>query len=276
MAPVVSVIIATFNRDKYIRRAIESVLEQTCKNVEIIVVDDGSEDRTKEVIKPYLKNKNFYYIQQKNKGASAARNKGIELSKAEYIAILDSDDSWHDIKKLQKQIDFLENNPGYVLTGGGVIIVDSENREISKYLFLESDEDIRGRLLIDNTFVHSSVLYRKKSWRDAGGYDENLKFSEDKDLWLKLGKIGKLYNFPAYFTRYLRGGESHLSNHIRRNLKATLKMKVKYRKNYHGFTKAVFVSFASFLYSFLPFKNELLPIFYKLRTLVFGSPLLWK
>ena len=106
----ITVIIPTFNRKQYLFHAINSVLAQTYKNIELIIIDDGSSDKTINQLKSYESQLKIY--RQKNKGVSAARNKGIKLSKSDWVAFLDSDDQW-DIKKLEKQINYLKKNPRY-------------------------------------------------------------------------------------------------------------------------------------------------------------------
>jgi len=199
--PLVSVIIAIYNNADCIKRAIKSVLIQTYKNFELIIVDDGSSDNLKEIIKPFLGNKVFY-LRQKNQGAAAARNWGIKNSRGKYIAILDSDDFWCDKSKIEKQINFLENNPKYVLTGGGVIKVNSKGKEISRYLTPENDEEIRKLIFFKNCFAHSTTVFRRKSWQRAGGYNKDLDGLEDYDLWLKMSFLGKLYNFQFFWVCY--------------------------------------------------------------------------
>ena len=103
----VSVIIPTYNCARYISKAIDSVLKQTYRDFEIIIINDGSSDDTEKVVKPYLKNESVSYIYQENKGVAAARNKGIRNSKGEYIALLDADDYWSSMK-LEKQIPIFE------------------------------------------------------------------------------------------------------------------------------------------------------------------------
>src|SRR5690349_3602213 len=106
--PKVSVIIPTYNRAQFIARAVDSVLEQTYKDFEIIVIDDGSSDNTQEILKAY--EGKIRYVYQQNKGISAARNRGIQEAKGEYIAFLDSDDVWKP-EKLSVQVAILDVNP---------------------------------------------------------------------------------------------------------------------------------------------------------------------
>jgi len=263
--PLVSVIVAAYNREKYIKRAVESVFNSAYKDIELILVDDGSTDKTKDIIQPYCLDPRFHYIRQKNKGVSAARNNGIKFSEGKYIAILDSDDYWRDKRKLEKQVKFLEEHPEYVLAGGGLIRINGNNKEIARYLPTERDEEIRELILINNIFGHSSVVFRRNVWESVGGYDEGLCFSEDWDLWLKFGKLGKFYNFQEYFVCYLQGGQNMSNFNIRQNLRINIELREKYRNDYPNFRKAYLFGWAVYFYSFLPFRNRFRPIFLKLR-----------
>ena len=266
--PLISIIITTYNRAHYIVKAIKSILSQNYQNIEIIIVDDGSTDGTKDFVQPYLNDKKIYYIYQKNQGVSVARNNGIKSSNGKYIAILDSDDFWYDKEKLQKQADFLEKNSDYVLTGGGVVRINEKGREIVRYLLPEKDEDIRRAILQNNCFAHSAVVFKKEFWQDAGGYDETLDFSEDWDLWMKFGKLGKYYNFQEYFLVYLKAGQNTTSGEksvVRANAKIHIKLRKKYRKNFPGFWKAYLFGWAYYFYSFLPFRQKLRSILFKLK-----------
>jgi glycosyltransferase involved in cell wall biosynthesis len=274
--PLVSVIIATYNREESIKRAIESVFGQTYKNIELIVVDDGSIDGTKNVVRPYFDNPKFKYFFQDNQGPSSARNKGIrDFSAGEYIAILDSDDFWCDKNKLQKQVNFLEKNEDYALVGGGSIKIDREGMDVLKYLLPEKDEDIRSVILITNPIVNVSVLYRKDIWEKAGGYSKEFDGVEDWELWLKMGKFGKFYNFQEFFSRhsghwgkdfsYLDKTRSKIEQ-----LKMTIGARLKYRNDYPGFLKAFFLSWLSYFHYLIPFRRKLWPLLFRIRTILIG------
>lgn len=270
--PLVSVIICTYNRDAYIAKAIESALSQTYENMEIMVIDDGSIDNTKTIMSSYAKNEKVTYVYQENQGVSVARNNAIRLSKGEYIAILDSDDFWCYKEKVSEQVDFLTKNPEYVLVGGGLIRIDGHGKEIVRYLPPEKNEDIKKTILIDNPFAHSTVMFKKSSWETVGGYDRTLRFSEDRDLWLKLGRIGKLHNLPKYLAYYLEGGQNQFGLIIRRSVFANIRMREKYKNDYPNFRKAFLLCWLSYLSSFLPFRKKLWPILFKLRVVIFGEP----
>lgn len=255
---LVSIIIPTHNREKYIIKAIESVLNQTYKNIELIIVDDGSTDTTKDVIAPYLTDVRIHYLYQKNKGASCARNNGIKVSRGKYIATLDSDDYWRDEKKLEKQIYFLEENKEYGLVGGGIVRINQKGKELTQQLLPKTDKKIRERILFSSPFAHSTVVFRKDIYELVGGYDEKLWFSEDWDLWLKMGKVTKFYNIQDYFTYYLQG-EQNISNVNKKDiLKLNIQLRKKYRKDYPNFWKAFLLSYIHYVFYFnyeMPFKK---------------------
>ena len=270
--PLVSIIIPTYNREKYIGAAIDSALAQSFQNFEIIIVDDGSTDNTKKALEPYLKDGRIKYIFQKNQKVSKARNNGIKNSAGKYIALLDSDDSWIDGDKLKKQIDFLEKNPDYVLTSGGIIRINENGQEISKTKNPKKDEDIRESMLFSCLISPSAAVFRRKTYDIIGGFNEGSDLSEDWQLFLEMGKIGKLYNFQEYFLAYLQGGQNRSNFNRRKNLHHNLNLLKKYKKNYPHFKKAYMIHFCYYIYSFFPFHEKIIPLFSKIKRLFFGKP----
>lgn len=272
--PLVSIIIPTHNRQGYLKRAIKSVLCQTYQNIEIVVIDDGSTDETPKIVSELAKKEPRITALKNeiNLGFVKTLNRGINRARGKYIARLDDDDFWVDPKKLEKQVGFLERHPDYVLVGGGVIKIDKEGKELVRYLLPEKDEVIRRSILIDNLFAHSAVLFKKDAWERAGGYDGEFGFFADRDLWLKLGKLGKFYNFQEYFVYYLRPEDERTDRLIRRRLGANIKLRRKYRSDYPGFWPALLLCFASYFYSFLPSKQKLRPVLFKLREIILGPP----
>lgn len=274
--PLISIIISTYNRANYLKRAVESILKQAYKNIELIIVDNGSIDKTFKIISEFSQKDTRIkiIINRINLGRGKSSNKGIRKARGKYIARLDDDDYWADPKKLEKQVKFLESHADYVLAGGGMISINETGQELFRYLFPENDEDIKKSILSDNLFAHGSVIFRKDAWEKVGGYNEEFDFPEDWDLYLKLGKLGKFYNFQEYFLYYLQG-QQNISNfnirRIRRNLKLNIKLRKKYRNDYPNFWKAFLLGWAYYLYSFLPFKKQFHPIFSKLRKAIFDQ-----
>jgi len=274
--PLVSVVIPTYNRKKYVVYAIDSVLKQTYKNIEIIIIDNGSTDGTDTVIFELIKKSpNITALKNKiNLEVAKTLNTAIAAAKGKYIARLDDDDYWCDSQKLEKQVEFLENNLKYALVGGGVIRTDKEGRETVRFLLPETDQDIRKSILISNLFAHSAVVFKKAHWQTTGGYDEKSGYFADWDLWLKIGKLGKFYNFQEFFIYYLdqeqgKGCTTH-DYFMRRKLLTNIKLRNKYKDYYPGRKKAILACFANYFYSFMPLREKIWPVLFWLRSLILG------
>ena len=181
---LVSVVIPTFNRRDYITTALDSVLAQTYKDYEIVIIDDGSSDDTKEVLKPYQDDIRYFY--QENRGISGARNRGIRESRGDYIALLDSDDYWLP-EKLKCQTDRIKEEPecGMVATRCSSIAPDGTFRKKNR-------PGKSGWILNDifkaNFIRTSSALITRKCFDTVGLFDESLPEGEEYDLWLRIAK----------------------------------------------------------------------------------------
>jgi len=273
--PLVLIAIATYDRAECIKEAIDSALDQTYKNIEIMIVDGSPNSKTKEVISRYPSEFPIRYIHEeenhtdysKDRNEAGARNMGIRMSKGKYVAILDDDDIWRDKEKLAKQVKFLEDHSDYVVCGGGEIIIDEDNKQRIKKMFPEKDEDIRRAVFTTGAFVHSALLYRKDAWEKIGGYDEEVRFGVDGDLYMRLGRLGKLYNFQDYFISFVKGSqnESGRVKYFRRNAKNVIELIKRHRNNYPISNKAVLIAWLRYLSSFLPnfLRNFLKSIFFK-------------
>lgn len=199
--PLISVVIPTYNYAIYLPRAIESVLVQTYEHFELIIVDDGSTDNTAAVMEAYKSRypDRIHYIYQKNGGPNAARNKGIDSAQGEFVALLDADDEWFP-DKLAKQISFaLENtNVGMIGCGfrwvkdDGTIICDGRGESPPPRCDLIRYLKIRNF----NFGGSSGVLIKKECFRVVGKFDESLKGSEDRDMWLRIANQFEIMNLP--------------------------------------------------------------------------------
>ena len=205
---LVSVIIPTFNRAEVISRAVNSVLNQTFKDFECIVVDDGSTDETGSVLCGFADK--IKVVKTENRGVSAARNTGAKLAKGKYIAFLDSDDEWRP-QKLQKQLDFMQKN-GFRITQTDETWVRNGKFVNKSAKYIRPSGDIFYSCLEVCAVTPSSVMMEKILFFEYGGFDETIPVCEDYDLWLKMSlkeKFG-LIDEPLII-KY--GGESdQLSN----------------------------------------------------------------
>ena len=192
----VSVIIPTYNRADLLTMTVDSVLAQTYKNYEIIIVDDGSTDHTKEIIKPYLSKSNIRYIYQENRKQAAARNNGIRNSAGEFISFLDSDDLWRP-EKLELQVKVLEEHPevGLVYSNQSLMLDVSSEDQIRYSPGVLKSGDIFKDLLRRKFYCStSSLLVRKSVLDDVGSFDESLRNSlEDWELTLRISKKYKTF-----------------------------------------------------------------------------------
>ena len=179
----ISVVIPSYNRKEFLKRSIDSVINQTKKPFEIIVVDDGSTDGTETMIKSdydFVK-----FIKQKNKGVSAARNIGIKVSIGEWICFLDSDDEWKK-DKLEKQIIAMKSNSGYKLFHSNEIWIKNGIRINQKNKHKKYGGDIFDKCLDMCRISPSSVMIDKTVFDEVGNFNEDLVVCEDYELWLRI------------------------------------------------------------------------------------------
>jgi glycosyltransferase involved in cell wall biosynthesis len=209
-SPTVSVIIPAYNRAHLVGRAIQSVLSQAYRSLEVIVVDDGSTDNTEEIVTDFDDERIKYIRHDQNRGGAAARNTGIAFAAGEYIAFLDSDDAWLP-DKLGKQVKaFEESDPqvGVIYTGCSVL---SQNGEaLVDYKAPRLRGEVLKKLLVSNRIVAggSSALVKREHVQEIGGFDESLASCQDWDLWLRLARICKFDFVDAPLVRvYMHGDQ---------------------------------------------------------------------
>lgn len=199
--PFVSIIIPVYNGEKYIREAIESVLQQHYQPLEIIVVDDGSIDGTARLVENLGQKVRYFY--QSNRGPSACRNQGLGLSRGEFIAFLDADDLWPP-QKFEKQIPHLLENPEVDVVLGRIQCIES------------SDKGESGFQISQNTFIDvhlGSGIFRKSVFKKVGDFDETLRYSEDHDWFLRAREQQISIFFVKEITLYYRLHDSNMTRH---------------------------------------------------------------
>lgn len=195
MAALVSVVIPTHNRQEFIAEAVRSVLDQTYKCIEIIVVDDGSTDNTREVISHF--DQPITYIYQERSERSKARNAGVKYSSGEYIAFLDSDDVWEP-HKIARQVAVLDARPYVGVVYTDMSYLDTHGRTIKGPVSEERSEGI-GQSLYETLMCEnvvgspSAVMVRRGCLAEAGLFDERMRSCEDLDLWRRLAKHHSFY-----------------------------------------------------------------------------------
>lgn len=212
--PRVSVIIPVYNAEKFISKTIDSVIAQTFSDWEIIAVDDGSVDRSPQILKKYSEKmpKKIKVITQKNKGVSIARNKAISAAKGEFIACLDQDDLWLPTK-LEEQIRVLESNgevgmvycDSYVIDENGKIIKKSVMESILSRSFIRPKKfrgDIFDELFCVNFISLETVVVRKSVLKKVGLFNPKFKIAEDYDLFLRIAREYPIEFIPKQLSMF--------------------------------------------------------------------------
>lgn len=193
MNPLVSILLPVHNGERYLRESIISVVKQTYPNWELIIINDGSTDSTENIALEFSNNDDrIKLFAKEHSGVAKSLNFGLVKTSGLYIARIDSDDIWLP-EKLQFQVNFLNENPGIFLLGNSVIMIDEaglplrEQKGFNNRLTLSS-QTIRRRLLKNNLFCHSSVMFRYELIKIIGKYRENYKNSEDYEYWIRAAK----------------------------------------------------------------------------------------
>jgi glycosyltransferase involved in cell wall biosynthesis len=225
--PPISVIIPTYNRSQLIGRSIKSVLNQTYRNFELIIVDDCSTDNTEEVVASFKDERIRYVRREKNGGEAAARNTGIKAARYDYIAYQDSDDEWFP-EKLARQVELLENAPpqiGVIYTGFWK--ADRQKKTYIPFAWVnQKDGDIHRELLKGNFVGSPVVLVKKECFNKAGLFDERFRNTVDWEMWLR---ISKFYHFrcvdePLAIAHYDADNISYNPDTLIKSLELVLEM----------------------------------------------------
>ncbi len=192
--PLVSVLMPVYNSEEYVGQAIESILNQTYKKFEFIIIDDASTDSTLNILKNFSrKEKRIILIQnKKNLGATKSLNKGLKLAKRKYIIRMDADD-WSYPERFKLQVELMERNPTVVVSGSYVEVCNSslKTRYIRKYHLF--DTEIRKHIFRYSPFAHPATIWRSNVLKKER-YNESLTTCQDYELYFRAGKIGRFMN----------------------------------------------------------------------------------
>lgn len=253
-SPLVSIVMGTYNRAHLLGRAIDALRTQTLTDWELIIADDASKDDTPAVVRGWAEREpRIVSIRTEvNQGISRNYNDALKLARGEFVAMLDDDDVWIGNDKLARQVEFLRTHPDYVGCGGGLIVVTPEGRELYRFLKPETDEQIRKAMLLSNPMANSTTMFRRAVGEQVGWYDGEIRYSGDRDFWMKMGLVGKLQNFPEYLGYYTKGTQNTSIIHIKPHLKTSLMLTRRYRHDYPGYPKGLALNLAQYWYTFLP------------------------
>lgn len=201
--PVVSVLMPVYNAERYVAEAVESILAQTFRDFEFIIIDDGSTDGSLKILKAYAaRDERIRLTSRGNKGLTRTLNEMVDKAKGEFLARMDNDDIALP-ERFALQVEFLQRESNVVWVGGAFELIDERGRLLTCIELPEHNAEIQQLLLDGHTsFMHPCSMIRRASLIEVGGYDETLLGAEDVDLWLRMSKVGALANLKDKVLKY--------------------------------------------------------------------------
>lgn len=250
MKPLISVIMPAYNAEEFAARAIESILNQTFKRFELIIIDDASKDGTLSVVKSYAEKDSRIRVLKNTKNLRIAEtlNKGMRVAKTEIIARMDADDVSHP-KRLEFQYKLLKKKPDVAIVGANMVIIDREGEVVSKREYPTGNLALKKLVFRYSPFAHPVVMYRKRVVEEYGGYDSKMIPCEDIDLWFK---VGSKYDFASISKPLLKytlipGSSSHTKLRDLELLGFRIKLRAIKMYNFKPSLYDVFYNLAQFL-----------------------------
>lgn len=202
--PLVTVFIPLYNCEAFIRDALESVINQTYSNLEILIIDDGSTDSSAEMVKAYTDSRIRLIQNNSNKGIPFTRNVGLQEANGKYLAIMDADDSAY-LTRIEKQVDYMENSPDIDAIGTYYEIVGGKFDKVMKPKHISSDEIKAGLLFLNRISNPTSFIRLDTMKKYALRYNPMYFVAQDYDMWVQLSKVGKLAILPEVLLTYRTG-----------------------------------------------------------------------
>ncbi|WP_426350476.1 glycosyltransferase [Alloiococcus sp. CFN-8] len=206
--PLVSICIPTYNSANFLERTLDSVLKQSYKNLEIVIVDDCSQDNTVEIVKKYTDPRVRLYINDKNKGLTGNWNRSVEEASGEYIKLLCADDIIYE-HCVEKEVEAFKDNPIVSMVVSNTHIVNSQDKITLKQKKLSREGVYSGKTLAKKSIrfknyygAPCSTLFKKELFQRIGGFDNALKLIPDFDLWLRLSYEGDIYFIDEYLSAF--------------------------------------------------------------------------
>lgn len=225
-SPAVSIVMAAYNEEQNIGRALESILAQTFTDWELIIIDDGSTDATTDVVRRYAdKDSRLNLVcNANNLELSASLNKGIKLARADLIARADADDI-NLPERLSRQYEYMQAHEEVDVLGTGAYLLDETGRRVNAFSHPATHVELKNLPFLKIQFFHPSVMIRKRFFDTAGLYDPNYPNAEDKEMWLRGLSVGCRYaNLPEPLIEYSTGGYVKSWRSIRKHALSLLRI----------------------------------------------------
>lgn len=249
--PLVSVVMPVKNVEKYIDESLQSIINQTYKNIEIVIIDDHSQDETYNIIKNYQKidKRIKIFRNSSTKYISHSLNTGIKHSKGKYIIRMDGDDYSYP-NRIATQVKFMEKNPKIGVSGGSIDVCNEKLNILFTKCYPLNDHDIRKKIFYMSPFAHPATIWRSNMLKQTKGYNIHLFGAEDYDLYFRIGKMCNMANIDNILIKYRLSNHSFsYRKHIRQeSLTLYIRMKAYVEYGY-------FMSLKERIYSLLQFMS---------------------
>lgn len=224
---LVSVVMSCYNAERWLAESIESVLVQTWRDFEFIIVDDGSQDGTLRILKEFAeRDERILLVVKENTGLTDSLNIGISKACGKWIARIDADDLCSP-NRLERQLSYANTDSRLVFIGAGLIEINEHGDDGKAYFYPEKHSHLFNNLITSKRFVpHSSAFFRADAFRQVGGYRPRIRRSQDHDLWLRLSKVGRFACLPEPLVKIRKHASqiSHDESGIRQRVDSTVSM----------------------------------------------------
>lgn len=248
--PLITVLMPAYNMEHYINQAIESILNQTFKDFEFLIIDDASSDKTRSVIKFYMKKDKRIrlIINKENSKIAWTLNKGIKEARGGIIARMDPDDI-SSPNRLLTQFNFLKKHPEVAIVGANIIIINGAGKVISKREYPETSVKMKALMFRYSPFAHPVIMFRKNIFEEFGCYDVKMEQAEDLDLWFKIGSKYEFATVPKTLLQYRILPSSGFHNNLKSVEMFSFKIKLNaiFKYGYKASTYDIFYNLMEFI-----------------------------
>jgi glycosyltransferase involved in cell wall biosynthesis len=253
MSPKVSIVMCVWNGAMHLRESIDSILTQTFRDFEFVVVNDASTDETAQILNEYAQRDARIKIltNEKNIGLTKSLNRGIRASHGIYIARIDAGDT-SESTRFAQQVQFLDEHPDYGLVGAWTHVIDDNSQIIGDMKYPTDTVSLKKDLIKYNPFVHSSVMMRRDILEKTGLYDESWKYAQDYELFLRISTHAHIANIGTYLVSYRMSPVSITSDKNKEQIMCAIRARIKaIRAGQYGI--------ASYVYILKPLLGYILP-----------------
>jgi len=196
--PQVTVLMSVYNGERFLRETVESILRQTFTDFEFLIINDGSTDSSRDIVRSYSDSRILLIDNPENMGLTRSLNRGLALARGRYVARLDADDRSYSTR-LEKQVAFLDASPKVAVLGAQLRFIDARGKALRIALAKRAVDPValRWHWIFDNPLAHSTALFRRDVvWEQMGGYNEQFRTSQDFELWSRVGTEHEICNLP--------------------------------------------------------------------------------